>query len=238
MEQLRENLKRLYHDFFVDMKIDQQTGIVNGTNRRFTGYPYIGGNYINAPVKILFIPLDVGVDERENENTYHTFESRKDIFPSGKLDFNPHIAGLYATALYILKEKMGLQAAWDALWGNRKYNNVKAINLAYDSLPKDLMSYVAYENRFRFVTIGRKERSGGNDRVWINPKREGQLLVTEINAFSPDIIVFQGKYGLGNCHIDELKEKYKVVIAYHPSCWQHRANRLEYIVDHIGPQLL
>ena len=236
-EVLKEQIRNLYRDFFADMKIDPQTGIVDGTNRRFTGYPYIGANYVTAPVKILFIPYDVGEDECRRDNTYHTFEDRESIFPSGMLDFNAHIAGVYATALFILKGEKEYQSAWDVLWSNREYKTAKAIRMSYEYLPKDLMSYVAYENRFRFVTIGREKRSGGEDRIWINPEREGKLLVDEINIFAPDVIVFQGKEGLENCHIDELKAKYKVVVSYHPSCHYYGADKLQYIVEHIGPQL-
>ncbi len=239
--ELKENISKLYHDFFIDMKIDPKTGIIEGTNRRFTGFPYIGANYVNAPVKILFISLDTGKDECFKDNTFHSFENRESIFPSGMLSFNAHIAGLYATALFILKDKMGYQSAWAKLWEKRDFKSAKAIRESYDSLPKDLMSYVAYENRYRFVTIGRgaekEERGGGKDRIWINAERESKFLIDEIDIFAPDVIVFQGKDGLWNCRIDELKKQYKVVIAQHPSWWQGGADKLQYIVEHIAPQL-
>ena len=239
--ELKNNISSLYQDFFVDMKIDSKTGVVDGTSLRFTGFPYIGANYVNSPVRVLFIPLDTGKDECFEANSYHSFEDRESIFPAGMLDFNAHIAGMYATALYILKEKMGFESAWTDLWNNRNYKCAKAIRVSYNSLPKDLLSYVAYENRFRFVTIGRgrekSERAGGKDRIWINPIRESQLLIDEIDAFSPNVIVFQGKDGLWNCNINELKKRYKVVEAYHPSCWQKGADKLQYIVEKIAPQL-
>lgn len=248
--ELKNNISTLYRDFFVDMKIDSRTGIVDGTNLRFSGFPYIGNNYTNAPIKILFIPLDTGKDECFEDNSYHTLEDRKSIFekPNWINDINPHIAGLYATALYLLKDKMGWQKEWNLLWDNREsYKNNKQLILGVkDYLPRNLMSYVAYENRFRFVTIGRgwkengerkKERGGNKDRKWINKQREAKMLMSEVEAFSPDIIVFQGKDGLWNCNINELKNRYKVVIAYHPSCWQKRANKLQYIVDKIGSQI-
>ena len=245
--ELKNNLSLLYRDFFEDMKIDSKTGIVMGTNLRFTGFPYIGSNYVTAPIKILFIPLDTGKDECFKENTYHSFKNREDIFPTGMLDFNAHIAGMYATALYILKEKMGYESAWDTLWSYRdSYKIAKAIRMSANCLPQSLMSYIAYENRFRFVSIGRgfdeeenetPERSGNKDRRWINPQRESEMLLSEIDTFSPDIIVFQGKDGLWNCNINELKKKYKLIVAYHPSCWQRKADRLQYIVENIGAQL-
>ena len=247
LSELKNNISILYRDFFVDMKIDTKTGVVDGTNLRFTGFPYIGANYVNAPMRVLFIPLDTGKDECFKNNSYHSFEDRESIFPTGMLDFNAHIAGMYATALYILKEKMGYETAWDRLWRVRdSYKIAKAIRFGKDFLPQDLMSYIAYENRFRFVSLRRgwdengneiSERGGNKDRKWINKQRESKMLMAEIEAFSPDIIVFQGKDGLWNCNINELKKKYKVVIAYHPSCWRRGADKLQYIVDTIGPQL-
>ena len=220
-EELKRKIEKLYMSFFKDMNIDFQTGIVKGTNKRFSGYPYIGKNYVSAPVRILFISLDCGKDECINENTYHSFVSREDIFKGGKLDdFNDHIAGVYATALRLLK---------------------KAIRLAdaHSLLPRDLMTYVAYENRFRFVTVNRKERTGDSDREWINAEKESKLLLLmdEIAVLNPDVIVFQGIKGIDNCGINELKKQYKVVVAYHPSCWQRGANKLHYIEEKIMPML-
>ena len=134
---------------------------------------------------------------------------------------------------------MQLKDAWDALWKYNKYTAKKAIRLAnaHGLLPRDLMSYVAYENRFRFVTVNRKERTGDSDRKWINAERECKLLMDEVSVFNPDIIVFQGTTGIENCGINELKKQYKVVVAYHPSCWQRGANKLQYIEEKIIPIL-
>ena len=244
-KQLEEQIQNMYASFFEDLKIDKRTGIVEGTNqrfKRFSGYPYIGVNYVNAPVRILFIPYDTGADEKYADNTFHDFESRRTKIPTtfdknNELVFNPHIAGTYATALYILKDKMHLQDAWDALWSKREYTIKKAIKKSSSNLPPNLMSYVAYENRFRFVTIGRTERGNNNDRVWINAEREARLLLDEISCFSPDIIVFHGLTGIDNCHTDILKKKCRVIISQHPSSWRNGANKLQYIVEQIGSQL-
>lgn len=236
--ELKENLLKLYDQFFKNMKIDPQTGIVNGYSKRFTGYPYIGRNYCNAPIRILFIPLDVGEDACADRNTFLTFQDRQDIFRDGMLDFNYHIAGLYATALFILKDTMGYQQAWEILCKERDCSNKISIRRTSEFLPQDLMSYVAYENRYRFVTINRKgERKGNKDRVWLNLEIERQMLMDEIELFSPNIIVFQGKYGIGDCNIDKLREKYKVMITGHPSCYQHKMNTIQYILDNIGSQI-
>jgi hypothetical protein len=99
------------------------------------------------------------------------------------------------------------------------------------------MTYVAYENRFRFVSVNRKERTGDSDREWINAEKESKLLMDEIAVLNPDVIVFQGIKGIDNCGINELKKQYKVVVAYHPSCWQRGANKLHYIEEKIMPML-
>ena len=93
------------------------------------------------------------------------------------------------------------------------------------------MSYVAYDNRYKFVTIERPEnkRSGGKDRTWLNKDKERELLLSEIEIFNPDIIVFQGKTGSDNCNIKKLKEKYTVFVANHPSHYGSGADTLEYI---------
>lgn len=83
-EELKRKIEKLYMAFFKDMNIDFQTGIVKGTNKRFSGYPYIGKNYVSAPVRILFIPLDCGKDECRNENTYHSFVSREESIFNGE----------------------------------------------------------------------------------------------------------------------------------------------------------
>ena len=246
-KELEEQIKSLYEDFFNDMKIDKQTGIVEGTEKRFSGYPFVGTNYVNAPIKILFIALDTGADEHHNEfhdNTYHDFGSRRERVLKRERNernkYRSHLAGLNATALYFLKSYLGYQEVWETLWGYRdRYKVVKAINSVLDSLPKDLLNYVSYCNRYRFVTVNRAEdeRQGDKDRKWINAKRESKLLMEEIDVFSPDVIVFQGKTGIWNCKINELKKKYKVVILNHPSCWQRGADKLQYIVNEIESQI-
>jgi len=247
-KELEEQIKGLYEDFFNDMKIDRQTGIVEGTDKRFSGYPFVGTNYVNAHIKILFIALDTGADECNNENhdnTYHDFHSRRERVlkrdeRNRRREYRSHLAGLYATALYILKSDLGFQDAWEILWrASEKYKVAKAINSVLDSLPEDLLNYVSYCNRYRFVTVNRaeNERQGDKDRKWINAKRESKILMEEIDVFSPDVIVFQGKTGLWNCKINELKKKYKVVVLNHPSCWQRGADKLQYIVNEIESQI-
>ena len=137
-----------------------------------------------------------------------------------------------------MKDELGWSPSWNSLWEQRNYyKTAKAIRVCYDDLPKDLMSFIAYDNRFHFVTINRNNRTGGQDRKYIDSQIEGKLLLDEIRLLAPNIIVFQGKAGIWNCHLEELREKYKVIVAYHPSCWQRGADKLQYIVESIGPQI-
>lgn len=245
-ETLKQELDNLFHKFFEDMEINKETGIVKDSNKRFSGYPYIGEKYVEAPVKILFIPLDTGVDELKEKNTYHKFESRAEkVTPNkdAKHVFNPHIAGLYATTVCLLKEELeSAKDCWGLLDTDTKGETTSTkINNLWKNLneeQKNLLSYVAYTNRYNFVTIERPEdkRSGGKDRTWLNKDKERELLLSEIEIFNPDIIVFQGKAGINNCNTKKLEEKYTVFEAYHPSYWPRGTkklglNELEYIKE-------
>ena len=245
-ETLKQELDNLFHKFFEDMKIDEKTGIVKDTNKRFSGYPYIGEKYVEAPVKILFIPLDTGSEELKEKNTYHKFDSRAEkVTPNkdAKHVFNPHLAGLYATTVCLLKEELeSAKECWDRLLDQDTKGEITLtkINNLWKKLneeQKNLLSYVAYDNRYKFVTIGRDSKSGGKDRTWLNKDKERELLLSEIEIFKPDIIVFQGKAGLDNCNTEELKKKYgenNVFEANHSSYWPRGTkklglNELEYI---------
>ena len=78
IQQLNE-LQKLYDDFFQKMRVDTQTGRMPDLGIRFTGYPFIGRNYYTAKQKILFVSLDVGMDECRHDNTFHSFEDRRNI---------------------------------------------------------------------------------------------------------------------------------------------------------------
>lgn len=237
LETLKQELDNLFQKFFEDMKIDEKTGIVKDTNKRFSGYPYIGEKYVKAPVKILFIPLDTGSDELYKDNTYHKFDGRiKQITPKkdAKHVFNPHIAGLYATTVCLLKEELeSAKDCWVRLLDTKGETTSTKINNLWENLneeQKNLLSYIAYDNRYKFVTIGRDSKSGGKDRTWLNKDKERELLLSEIEIFNPDIIVFQGKTGIDNCSILELLIKnYNIFLSNHPSYWQKGANKLDYI---------
>ena len=243
LETLKLELDNLFQKFFEDMEINKETGIVKDSNKRFSGYPYIGEKYVEAPVKILFIPLDTGSDELYKDNTYHKFDGRiKQIMPKkdAKHVFNPHLAGLYATTVYLLKEELeSAKDCWERLLNTKGEITSTKINNLWKNLndkQKNLLSYVAYDNRYKFVTINRKNKSGKKDRTWLDKDKERELLLSEIEIFKPNIIVFQGKTGSDNCNIKELKEKYTVFVANHPSYWPRGTkklglNELEYIKE-------
>ena len=75
-----------YGDLFKALAINKDTGILGTisnkrySNRlgkiRFSGYPFIGSHYSEASPKILVVGLDIGQDEKYQENTYHNLNSR------------------------------------------------------------------------------------------------------------------------------------------------------------------
>ena len=234
LDTLQNALSNRIRTFFSELKISCDTGILEGTDKRFNGYPYIGANYCSAKKRILFVALDVGVDECFKDNTYHSFKSRESIFSDGSLSFNPHIAGLYCSSLYLLKDDMGYEESWNKLWSNNQYKMVRAIHEAEAYLPRNLMSYVAYLNRYSFVTVGRTTRGNGNDRFWINKVSESKFVTDMIRIFDPTVVIFQGKQGINNFNIKELKTKSDVYVLSHPSCWQHGADKLQYIASQLN----
>ena len=48
MEKTIKQLDQVYQLFFDEMKIDKNTGIVSGTNKRFVTKPAIGKNYFKS----------------------------------------------------------------------------------------------------------------------------------------------------------------------------------------------
>ena len=63
MEKNIKQLEVIFDNFFKEMKIDKNTGVVSDTNKRFVTKPAIGKNYFKSERKVLFVSLDVGKDE-------------------------------------------------------------------------------------------------------------------------------------------------------------------------------
>lgn len=262
-------LTNLYGEYMGKMSISLKEGLLGRieNNRykdevlRFSGFPYIGAEYHKAKKKILFIGLDIGIDERRIDNTYHTIESRRTCIQwsenmrEGKINYNPHIAGTYAVALYALKDYYDWNDAWKKLFAKNETTTQMALRVLSNELPNNVMDYVALTNVHKFVSLCRgcekevcwseeckdakilKNRSGGNNRKWYSKNKEIQFLMDEIELLNPDVIVFQGSARkLQADKLEKLKSKYIIIEAYHPSAWNVGANKVEYakkIIDSV-----
>jgi len=221
---MNDNLNILYDNFFNKNVIDTNTGIVKGKEKRFATKIAIGDNYQIAKRKILFVSLDIGKDENlidKNLNTFQDFEQRKkSVCESGYLENkNPHMAGVYGTALYFLKDYYNWISNWQLMESkNQFFNRILIENK--EILPQDVLSYISLINFYNFVTIGRKERTGGSDRNFINEKDEIELLINIINTINPDVIIVQSKTLMNyfkNLIKPKISEKTEIFIGYHPS---------------------
>lgn len=213
LKQMQKELGALYNDFFAKMNIDPQSGLwknaPEGVSVRFATMPFIGHGYAEAPVKILFAAYDLGNDESNDAERIQTFEERHDAVVSNP--GSPHIAGTYVTTICLLKDQYADE--WNRILANETKSNISVIK---DS-PEGVLEHVAMTNRWKFVTVNRTERQGGNDRVYRNKQAEVELFYKEIEILNPDIVWFQGTKDAYK-YVETLKAQgRKVYVANHPS---------------------
>lgn len=184
---MQSALKNLYQEFFKNFKINKKTGYFKNNHKiKFPTYPYIGSKY-GRYKKILIIGLDIGSDEKKG---IQSFEARRKAIENKPVSrHNPHIAGTYFTALFFLKEALCYEKYWN------KLKNTPSCKQALQ-IPKKLpisnpLSYIALTNYYKFVSINRINRTGGENRQYIDKKIELDLFIKEIKIFNPDIIIFQ-----------------------------------------------
>lgn len=220
---LNEELNTLYEIFFNKLNVDTKTGIKSGTNKRFAAKIAIGENYYGCKKKILFVSFDIGRDEKFVEtgiNTFQDLEERKNAVCCGNLKKkNPHMAGVYGTALFFLKDVYSWQKEWDILGKSDQYFKETLIaNCSY--LPDNVLTFISLVNFYNFVTVGRKDRTGDSDRNFIDQISEFQLLVDIINTIKPSIIVVQSK-SLKSYFISNIKPRISsdidIYVGFHPS---------------------
>mgnify|MGYP001266305477 CR=1 FL=1 len=226
MQELETELNKVYDVFFNTLDIDKTTGIVNNikSNKRFATKIAIGKNYLSAQKKILFVSLDIGKDENfvdKKQNNFQDFEQRRNsVCNIGYLnEKNPHMAGVYGTALYFLSNYNNWMTSWKLLESTNNFFK-EALITNKEVLPQDVLSNISLINFYNFVTVGRETRTGGNDRNFINEKIELELLTNIIKTINPDIIVVQSKT-LSNYFKNIIKpnipDEIDIYIGYHPS---------------------
>ena len=211
---LEETLKKVYDQFFQTMEIDPETGCLGKhSGKKFPTYPYIGSKY-GCARKVLFIGMDIGEDPKPGRIQSFS-ERRKSIEDKLLSKHNPHIAGTYMTTLYFLRDELDWNAHWSKVKG--AHTCQQALKYQCGDLPLDNpLSYCALTNYYKFVEEDRTRRTGSKDRRYLDEDAERRFFNTELNAFNPDIIVFQG--AVPNRAITNLNEmRARSCLAPHPS---------------------
>jgi len=136
------------------------------------------------------------------------------------------MAGVYGTALYFLKDHYGWQNSWKILESQNQFFREALISNS-EMLPKEVLSYISLVNFYNFVTVGRTERTGGNDRCFLDEKKEIQLLIDTIRLITPDIIVVQSK-SLKGYFSNQIKPNInpgvEIYVGVHPSIFGRGIN--------------
>ena len=187
---MKRNLQKVYAQFFREMGIDRETGRLDRLpGKKFATYPYVGSKYGNAK-KILFVGLDIGKDPKPGR--IQSFSERRISIENKPLScHNPHIAGTYMTALYFLKGSLGWDPHWRKITGTGATCQV-VLEHWEDFLPSENpLSYCTLTNYHKFVKERRKDRIGSGDRTYVDRSTERKILDEEMEAFDPDIVVFQ-----------------------------------------------
>ena len=186
--QYRKRVEALYRRFFRDMGIDPKTGTTpRQADRKFAAYPYIGSRYGTDPdVKsLLVVGRDIGSDETPGRLQH--FEERRGAIECTPLSsLNPHIAGTYFTVLrYAFPGR-----EWDRVRGHDQ--TCQAILKGGYALGSNPLSYIALTNFYKWVTIGRRNKGGGQDCTHVDRHLETALFLQEVRLLSPHVVVFQG----------------------------------------------
>ena len=186
-----ERVERVYQRFFADMNIDGGTGLLPCESKEFATFPYIGSRYGHTSARrLLVVGLDIGQDETPGR-TQTLKERRAQIEDKKVSKHNPHIAGTYMMALYLLRAEL---PEWLEYWQRaEKGATSKELLKQENELPaENPLAYIALTNYHKFVTVNRRRRQGVQDRKFINRQLEGELLEREVEALHCDMVVFQG----------------------------------------------
>nr|WP_321374019.1 hypothetical protein [uncultured Bacteroides sp.] len=231
LEQIKNEITSLYNDFYEKNAIDPKEGIWHnapeGKELRFATMPHIGNHYAKADMKILFVGLDIGMEE---EKYIIPLKYRRDCFVHEiKNCPNAHVSGMMITTLFLQREKY--TELWNKVLTHRNLQNRAIINKMRDSFPS-ILDNVAQTNFYKFVTVGRTSRTGASDRQFFGDEQGKieDLFLKEVKILNPDIIWFQGKEFEGYSVYRELKKtSKKVIVSCHPS--YIRACTPNYIIE-------
>ncbi|WP_313600037.1 hypothetical protein [Epilithonimonas vandammei] len=222
-----EQLKADYLKFFEEFKINQTTGILEDyPSVKFATMPHIGSKYSESKYKILFVGQDIGKDE--TVNYFQDFYERNQSVEKPS-NFNPHIAGTYSSALFLLKDLY----KWDDVW--EKHNSYSTYSQATKNIlhkeNENPLSFIALTNLHKFVTSSRENRAGDVDRKFIKREVEEKILIKEIEALKPNLVLFQGKKPSG-ITLEIIKSKnIEVKLAKHPSYRAKNGRKPEVYVE-------
>ncbi|MDP2676823.1 MAG: hypothetical protein Q8O83_04015 [bacterium] len=185
MYRLERDIEILYKKFFKKNGINFRNGKLNGHDLKFATYPFIGSRY-RTKKGVLFIGLDLGKDESRGILRFSEKRRVVEGMNDNLKKMNVHIAGTYITAIYFLRKK-----AWEGIRLAKSYK--AAIKLFQMKNDPNMLSCVAFTNLFKYVTLKRFYRLGGENRRHISKDREEELLLNEIKIFEPKLIVFQSR---------------------------------------------
>lgn len=226
---LEKNLNEIYTRFFSEMGVDLDTGCLSGfPGKKFATYPYIGSKYGNAK-KILFVGLDIGKDPKPGR--IQSFSERRTSIEDKPVSLhNPHIAGTYMTALYFLKGDLDWDSHWEKIVGTGATCQKVLKHRGGILPPENPLSYCALTNYRKFVTERRQHRSGSADRSDLNREAERSFFNVELEAFDPDVVVFQG-VGFERKMAGLKRSGTRFYVGQHPSARESGIREPKVLVD-------
>jgi len=209
--------KILVEDFSKAMGFDKETGLLPNGKKRFAGMPFIGNDYGEYLPKILIVGEDIGSDECVINSTkdvngtplyYHDFHSKRKNCVNMAGKYNAHLAGTYMTALYLLRNCDKFKAMWqESMCGKTAHWALKMLSVSQIA---EIAHAIALTNLHKFVTKGRTNRSGDEDRKWIDHDKEFAIFIEEVKCFAPDIIILQAINSISKAEIEQIKQAAEV----------------------------
>lgn len=232
--------KILVEDFSKAMGFNEETGLLPNGKKRFSGVPCIGSLYGEYSPKILIVGEDIGSDECVNDNAkdingtplyFHDFDSKLKNCVNVAGKYNAHLAGTYLTALYLLRNCDNFKDMWEESMCEKTAH--WALKMLSASQIAEIAHAIALTNLHKFVAVGRKGKSGDEDRNWIAHDKEFTAFIEEVKCFAPDIIILQAINSMTNEDIKQIKQAVKGVAVYkltHPSTRRKRGRIVQNLI--------